>query len=97
MQTTARSQIEKLLAVHYLSVFRVANHLCASPERAEILTEHTLRLALERSRSLPAPADVRAWLLSILFHDFFEARCVWSCRNDDVEHFSPRFDPRAMS
>ena len=74
MQTTARSQIEKLLAAHYLSVFRVACRFCASPESAEVLTDYTLRLALERSRSLPVPADVRGWLLSILFHEFLEAR-----------------------
>lgn len=97
MQTTARPQIEKLLAAHYLSVFRVAYRLCASPESAETLTDYTLRLALERSRSLPVPADVRAWLLSILLHEFLEARTASSCGNDDLQHFSPRFDSRATS
>ena len=74
MQTTARSPIETPLAPHYQTLFRFAKCLCASPERAMKLTQRTLRLALDRSRSLPVPANVRAWLLSILFHEFLEAR-----------------------
>ena len=74
MQTTARSRIETPLAPHYPSLFRFATRLCSSPERAMKLTQGTLRLALDRSRSLPVPANVRAWLLSILFHQFLEAR-----------------------
>ena len=74
MQTTARSPIEKLLALHYQSLFRFARRLCASPARAMILTQRSLRLAVDRSRSLPVPANVRAWLLSILLREFLEAR-----------------------
>jgi len=80
MQTTARSPIEKLLTLHYLSLFRFANRLCGSPERAMILTQRTFRLVLDRSRGLPVPANGRAWLLSILFHEFLEARPASSLR-----------------
>jgi len=97
MQTTARSRIEKLLALHYQSLLRFANRLCGSPERAMKLTQRTLRLALDRSRSLPVPANVRAWLLSILFHEFLEARPASSCGDDAVQPFAPRFDSRAAS
>jgi DNA-directed RNA polymerase specialized sigma24 family protein len=80
MQTTARSPIAKLLTLHYLSLFRFANRLCGSPERAMELTQRTFRLVLDRSRSLPVPANVRAWLLSVLFHEFLEARPTSSSR-----------------
>jgi len=74
MQATVRSRIETPFASHYQSLFRFAKRLCGSPERATKLAKRTLRLALERSRSLPIPVNVRAWLLSILLHDFLEAR-----------------------
>ena len=74
MQTTARSRIEKRLAHQWQSLFRFAKCLCGRPEKAMLLTERTLRLALDRSRSMPVPVNVRAWLISILFHQFLEAR-----------------------
>jgi hypothetical protein len=74
MQSIAQSDFEKVLAVHYPSVFRVARHLYASPESAMMLTDHTLRLALDRSRKLPVPGDIRGWLLAILLHQFLEVR-----------------------
>ena len=80
MQTPAPSRIETPLAPHYQTLFRFAERLCASPERAMKLTQRTLRLALDRSRSLPVPANVRAWLLSILLHQFLETRPASSLR-----------------
>lgn len=74
MQPAALSGIETLVELHYRPLFRFAERLCANPAEAIILTRRTFRLALDRSRDLPVPANVRAWLLSILFHEFLEAR-----------------------
>jgi len=74
MQTSVLSRIEALVNLHYVSLFHFALRLCDSPARAILLTQRTFRLALQRSRSLPVPANTRAWLLSILFHEFLENR-----------------------
>ncbi len=74
MQTAALSEIETLVELHYRSLFCFAERLCPNPAEAMLLTQRTLLLALDRSRDLPVPANVRAWLLSILFHEFLETR-----------------------
>jgi len=75
MRTINPSQIETLLDVYYLPLFRFAERLCGSPTRAMLLTQRTFKLAVERSRNnLPVPGNLRAWLLTILFHTFLESR-----------------------
>lgn len=74
MQTTTLSRIEKLVQLYYRPLFRFAVRLCGSPARAMVLTQRTFRLALDRSRDLPAPGNVRAWLFGILFHEVLEHR-----------------------
>jgi DNA-directed RNA polymerase specialized sigma24 family protein len=74
MQTSAQSSIEKLVELYYPPVFHFAARLCGDPVRAMILTQRTFRLALDRSRSLPVPANTRAWLYTLLFHKFLEVR-----------------------
>jgi len=74
MQTTAQSSIEKLVELYYRPVFRFAARLCGDPVRAMLLTQRTFRAALERSRTLPVPANARAWLYTLVFHKFLEAR-----------------------
>jgi DNA-directed RNA polymerase specialized sigma24 family protein len=74
MQTAAQSPIEQFVDRYYLPVFRFATRLCDDPAFALTLTDRTFRAALERGRSLPVPANVRAWLFSILFHKFLEGR-----------------------
>ena len=66
--------MDDLLEVYYLPLFRFAVRLCGSPTRALQLTQRTFNLAVERSQDLPVPANVRAWLFSILFHNFLENR-----------------------
>jgi len=60
--------------LYYQPVSRFAARLCGNPERAIILTLRTFRIAIERSRSLPVPGNLRAWLITILFHQFLQAR-----------------------
>jgi DNA-directed RNA polymerase specialized sigma24 family protein len=74
MRTTNPSRIEQLLEVYYVPLFRFAARLSGSPTRALLLTQRTFNLALDRSRHLPVPTNVRAWLFSILFHAFLESR-----------------------
>lgn len=74
MRTTNVSQLENLLEIYYLPLFRFAEHLCGSPTRAILLTQRTFKLAVERSQNLPVPTNVRAWLFSLLFHKFLESR-----------------------
>ena len=66
--------MDLLVEFYYIPLFRFAARLCGSPERAMILTQRTFRLALDRSRDLPTPANIGAWLFSILFHEFLEHR-----------------------
>ena len=74
MRTTKPSQMENLLESYYVPLFRFAARLCGSPTRALLLTQRTFNLAQDRSRDLPVPSNVRAWLFSILFHAFLENR-----------------------
>lgn len=74
MRTTNLSQIENLLDVYYVQLFRFAERLSGSPTRAMLLTHRTFNLAIERSLNLPSPANMRAWLFAILFNKFLETR-----------------------
>ena len=74
MQTTKRTRTEKLMARYYPTLFRFAGRLCGSPAEAMVLTQRTFRLAFDFSRTLPVPANVRAWLFAILFHNFLQGR-----------------------
>jgi DNA-directed RNA polymerase specialized sigma24 family protein len=74
MRTTDLSRIEKLVELYYLPLFRFAERLCGSPAGAMVLTQRTFHLAFNLSRTLPVPANVRAWLFAILFHKFLEDR-----------------------
>jgi DNA-directed RNA polymerase specialized sigma24 family protein len=74
MQTATRSSIEQFVDRYYLPVFRFATRLCDDPSHALTLTDRTFRAAVERSRDLPVPANVRTWLCSILLCKFLEAR-----------------------
>jgi len=74
MRVTNLTQLDNLLEVYYLPLFRFAVRLCGSPTRALELTQRTFKLALDRSQDLPVPKNLRGWLFSILFHDFLETR-----------------------
>ena len=74
MKTVARCPIERFLELYYQPVFRFASRLCGDPVRALLLTQHAFQTAFDRSRSLPIPANVRAWLFTIVFHQFLEIR-----------------------
>ena len=72
MQTTVLSPIEKLVELYYLPLFNLAVRLYGDPAKAMVLTQRTFRLAFDYSRTLPVPANVRAWLFAILFNKFME-------------------------
>lgn len=74
MRNTEPTQIETLVEHYYQPLFRFAATLCGSPGRAMILTQRTFVLALDRSRSLPVPSNVGAWLFAILFSNFLADR-----------------------
>lgn len=74
MRTTKPTQIEQLVEDYYQPLFRFAAQLCESPAQALILTQRTFRLAFDRSRSLPAPNNSRAWLFTILFSKYLAER-----------------------
>ncbi len=74
MKPQKQSATEKLVELYYQPVFRFAARLCGSPERAIVLTLRTFRVATERSQNLPVPNNVRGWLITILFHQFLQAR-----------------------
>ncbi|MGC3958573.1 MAG: hypothetical protein QM813_11710 [Verrucomicrobiota bacterium] len=74
MRTINPAQIESRLEIYYLPLFRFAERLCGSPTRAILLTQRTVKLALDRSQNLPVPANVRAWLFTLLFRQFLESR-----------------------
>lgn len=61
---------------YYQPLFHFAAHLCGSPARAMLLTQRTFRLAFDRSRNLPIPANVRVWLFTILFNNFLKNRAT---------------------
>jgi len=74
MRTTNPSQVEQLVELYYQPLFHFAAQLCESPAQALILTHRTFRLACDRSRSLPAPNNFRAWLFAILFSKYLAER-----------------------
>ena len=74
MITTSLPRVDEWVERYYTPLFRFAARLCGSPEMALGLTLRTFRLALERSRELPVPRNVRAWLFTILFNQFLELR-----------------------
>lgn len=63
---------EKLMELYYMPLFRSAVRLCGSPVAAMVYTQRTFQLAYHRSRDLPVPANIRAWLFAILLHQFLE-------------------------
>ena len=77
MRTTNPPSIEQLVDAYYQPLFRFAARLCDSPANALILTQRTFRQAYDRSRSLPVPNNVRAWLFAILFAKYLEGRRYW--------------------
>lgn len=74
MRMTNLSRIENLIQVYYLQLFHFAARLSGSPTRAMLLTQCTFKLAVERSKNLPVPANVRPWLFTLLFKLFLENR-----------------------
>ena len=72
MQTTVLAPIEKLMELYYIPLFSLAMVLYGNPAKAMVLTQRTFRLAYDFSRTLPVPANVRAWLFAILFNKFME-------------------------
>jgi DNA-directed RNA polymerase specialized sigma24 family protein len=82
MTPVTQCPVEKLVERYYQPVFRFAMRLCGDPACAMMLTQCTFRVALDRNRTLPVPANRRAWLFTLLFHRFLEARqrglCNWA-------------------
>lgn len=74
MQGIDLSRIEQFVALHYRPLFHFAERLCGNPAEAMVMTQRTFRLASDFSRTLPVPANFRAWLFAILFHRFLEGR-----------------------
>jgi len=74
MRTSVLPRFEKLVELHYPSLFHFAVRLCSSPENALTLTQRTFHVALDRSRDLPVPTNIRAWLFAILFREYLERR-----------------------
>ena len=72
MQKKVTNSIEKLMELYYPPLFGLAMLLCGNPAKAMMLTQRTFRLAFDFSRTLPVPANVRAWLFAILFNKFME-------------------------
>lgn len=66
--------LDTRLEIYYLPLFQFAEKLCGSPTRAILLTQDTFNLALERSRQLPTPRNLRAWLFTLLFSRFIGSR-----------------------
>jgi len=74
MQPTVPSPVGKLIKRHYRPLFYFARGLCDGPAQAMVLTQDTFRVAQDRSRGLPVPANDRAWLFGILLHKFLANR-----------------------
>lgn len=66
--------MDDLLEVYYLPLFQFAARLCGSSIKAFDMVQRTFNLAADRSRELPVPTNLRAWLFSLLFHDYLESR-----------------------
>ncbi|HYV28498.1 MAG TPA: hypothetical protein VFA77_13260 [Candidatus Eisenbacteria bacterium] len=78
MRNTDLSRIEKLMELHYPTLFRFAERLCGSPAEAMVLTQRTFRLAFDFSLALPVPVNNRAWLFAILFDKFLEGHRAYT-------------------
>ena len=63
---TNLSPVEQLVELYYQPLFHLATRLYGNPVKAMILTQRTFRLAFDFSRTLPVPANARAWLFAIL-------------------------------
>ena len=74
MRVIKFSQMDDLLEAYYLPLFQFAVRLCGSPIRAFDMTQRAFTLAADRSRELPVPTNLRAWLFSLLFRDYLEGR-----------------------
>jgi len=74
MQTVARCPIETFLRLYYKPLFHFAAQLCGDPVHALLLTQRAFRTVMDRSRSLPIPTNVRAWMFSIVFYEFIQTR-----------------------
>lgn len=82
MQEPTLSRFDKFVELYYQPLFRFAARLCGRPDKAMILTHRTFYLAVDRSRDLPVPTNVQAWLFAILFRQFLEGRP----RSTTVQH-----------
>jgi DNA-directed RNA polymerase specialized sigma24 family protein len=74
MKAIANCPVETFVELYYQPVFRFAARLCHNPLEALALTQRTFGVALERRRHLPVPRNARAWLITILFHQFLNSR-----------------------
>jgi RNA polymerase sigma-70 factor, ECF subfamily len=74
MRKTTLPGFDRLVELHYPSLFHFAVGLSRSPLKAINLTQRTFHKALDRARELPVPKNTRAWLFTILFHEFLEGR-----------------------
>lgn len=74
MKARTSISLERRLRRHARSAIRFATRLCGDAAQARALTRRAFGVALERSRFLPVPRDLRAWLLTLLFHQFLLSR-----------------------
>lgn len=74
MRVIKFSQMDDLLEAYYLPLFQFAVRLCGSAIKAFDMVQRAFKLAADRSRELPVPTNLRAWLFSIMFHDFLGSR-----------------------
>ena len=74
VHTTTLPRFDELVELHYPFVFHFAVSLCNRPETALKLTQRTFHQALDRSRDLPIPSNVRSWLFTILLREYLEIR-----------------------
>jgi DNA-directed RNA polymerase specialized sigma24 family protein len=66
--------LEKRVHRHARGMLWFAMRLCGDAAQARALTRRAVHVALERSRFLPVPRDLRAWLWTLLFHQFLLSR-----------------------
>jgi len=74
MKARTTLALEKRVHRHARSMLRFALRLCGDAAQARSLTRRAVQVALERGRVLPVPRDLRAWLLTLLFHQFLLSR-----------------------
>ena len=74
MRVIRFSQMDDLLEAYYLPLFQFAVRLCGSSIKAFDMVQRAFQLAADRSRELPIPKNLRAWLFSLLFRDYLESR-----------------------